>query len=143
MPKLKHIAKYGLFTLLWMSLIWYLSAQPNLVIGLPGIWELFARKLAHIAIYTILALLLMKLFSHAWVGRRPSRVELVLQVSLVIILAVLFAISDEWHQSFIAGRQGSGIDIIIDSIGVLFGIVWGWRLQDTRLRHSWKILLTR
>lgn len=42
---------------------------------------------------------------------------------LAIILAVVYAFSDEYHQSFIFGRQASGQDILIDSLGI-FLVAW-------------------
>ena len=39
------------------------------------------------------------------------------------IFSILYAISDEFHQSFVAGREGSPVDIMIDSAGVLMAFV--------------------
>jgi VanZ family protein len=37
-------------------------------------------------------------------------------------VAVLFALSDEWHQSFVPGRFFSMVDLASDSVGVSLGI---------------------
>ncbi len=37
-------------------------------------------------------------------------------------IAVLYAVSDEYHQTFVAGRHGSPIDVLIDGAGV--AIAW-------------------
>ena len=42
---------------------------------------------------------------------------------VVLIISVIYAISDEFHQLFIPGRSGSISDIIIDLSGILFSIL--------------------
>ena len=39
-------------------------------------------------------------------------------------LAFLYAISDEYHQSFVAGRYASWIDVLIDSAGAAVALFW-------------------
>ncbi len=36
---------------------------------------------------------------------------------------VLFAMADEWHQSFVAGRVATPRDVLIDSCGILIGLI--------------------
>ena len=38
-----------------------------------------------------------------------------------VLIGILFALSDEYHQSFVPGRHMSLMDIIFDSLGILFG----------------------
>jgi VanZ family protein len=38
------------------------------------------------------------------------------------MIAVLYAASDEFHQTFVAGRHGSPVDVLVDSAGVLIAI---------------------
>jgi VanZ family protein len=40
---------------------------------------------------------------------------------------MLFAVSDEIHQSFVPGRTASFMDIGLDLIGILFGL-WVFKL---------------
>ena len=42
--------------------------------------------------------------------------------SLVLVGLVLFAISDEFHQSFVPGRTASFMDIGLDLIGIFCGL---------------------
>jgi VanZ family protein len=45
---------------------------------------------------------------------------------------VLYAASDEIHQTFVSGRHGTPIDVAIDAVGVAIGIaVW----QSARARR--------
>jgi VanZ family protein len=87
-----------------MALIFALSATPDLSSGL-GAWDTLLRKLAHITIFGVLWLTLAR--ATRW--RRPM---------LATVIAILYAISDELHQSFVEGRHGSPVDVAIDALGV-------------------------
>ena len=92
-----------------MALIFTLSAQPDLSSGL-GTLDLILRKLAHMAEYGLLLFLL-------W---RPLR-ELLAEraaVGAAFAIALLYAASDEWHQSFVEGRHGTPVDVGIDAVGM-------------------------
>ncbi|HWI08476.1 MAG TPA: VanZ family protein [Solirubrobacteraceae bacterium] len=94
-----------------MALIFGLSATPDLSSGL-GAWDLVLRKLAHITIYGVLWLTLAR--AARW--RRPV---------LAGVIALLYAISDELHQSFVEGRRGSPVDVGFDAMGiVLAALAW-------------------
>lgn len=74
-------------------------------------WENPIRKLAHITEYFVLALTVsFPLYTY---GIRNKSLFL-----LTILICVCFAASDEYHQSFVAGRGPSVKDVGIDSIGV-------------------------
>jgi len=101
-----------------MALIYALSAQPDLGTGL-GVWDTILRKLAHITIFGALWLALAR--ATDW--RRPV---------LATVIAVLYAISDEFHQTFVNDRHGSPFDVAIDTIGMgLAALAW---LQAARCR---------
>jgi VanZ family protein len=91
----------------WAALIFVLSAQPDLSTGL-GSWDLVLRKLAHLAEYAVLGALLLRA-----VGMRVP----------ALLAGVAYAVSDEIHQTFVPGRQGSVLDVLIDSAGVVIGIL--------------------
>ncbi len=87
-----------------MALIFVLSSTPDLSSGL-GAWDLLLRKLAHITVYAVLWLALAR--ATDW--RRPIAAT---------VVALLYAGSDELHQSFVDGRHGTPVDIAIDAIGI-------------------------
>lgn len=96
--------------------IFILSATPDLKSPLAGILDLLARKAGHLGIYWLLGFSLQRgLEGSAKVSRRL----MVIGISLVIV----FAVSDEYHQSFVPGRSGSAVDIVIDVIGGSLGLV--------------------
>jgi len=119
----QKIKWWGL-VILWMAFIFYLSHQPSLSSGLQVYWDLILRKIAHITEYAILTFLLIKaLGEHNLTGKQI--------ILLSIIVAVLYAISDEYHQTFIFGRQGAVKDVLIDSVGILFT---AWRCKKKMLK---------
>ncbi len=99
----------------WAALIFALSSVPDLGTGLGG-WDLVLRKLAHAAEYAVLGALLLRATGRA---------------GLAVTLGVLYAVSDEVHQSFVEGRMGSPVDVAIDAVGVACGVVL-WQLVRSR-----------
>jgi VanZ family protein len=61
---------------------------------------------------------------------RPTRAWL-----LAMLIATLYACSDEWHQTFVPGREGTVHEVVIDSVG----IVGAWALASRA--HIKKVLL--
>jgi VanZ family protein len=97
----------------WAALIFALSSVPDLGTGLGG-WDLVLRKLAHAAEYAVLGALLQRALN------RPA---------LAFALGTLYALSDEIHQSFVPGRQGSPLDVALDAAGVAVGVALWHRAQ--------------
>jgi VanZ family protein len=99
--------------LAWAALIFALSSIPHLGTGL-GTWDTVLRKGAHVTEYAIFGLLLLRA-----VGRELP----------AFLLGVSYAITDEVHQHFVSGRHASPIDVAIDSVGILIGILFLSRAQ--------------
>ena len=95
----------------WAAVIFAFSAVPSLGIGLGG-WDLILRKLAHVAEYAILGALLARAL--------PSR------LSVAFALGVAYAVTDEIHQTYVPGRAGRPLDVLIDAAGVALGVL-AWR----------------
>jgi VanZ family protein len=93
--------------LFWAGLIFTLSSIPSLDTGL-GTADLVLRKCAHAAEYAILGALLQRA-----VRREP----------LAVLLGSVYAATDELHQSFVTGRQGSALDWLLDTGGVVVGVL--------------------
>jgi VanZ family protein len=90
-----------------MAVIFWLSAQPDLDSGL-GVWDTIARKIAHVGAYAALTLLL------SW-ALRPSIAR---PLPLAVAIALAYAISDEYHQGLVEGRDGRPLDVAIDAVGI-------------------------
>ena len=100
-----------------MGLIFFLSAQPSLTSGL-GDLDLLLRKLAHMTEFGVLALLWWRALNSAPAGA---------------MIAIVYAITDEFHQTFVSGRHGTPVDVLIDAVGVGLGIL-AWRATASRAR---------
>jgi VanZ family protein len=112
---------------LWMGLIFGLSSLPSLHGDPAASVDFLLRKLAHIGEYAVLiALLWWALRMHT-----SSRSQAWL---LAVLVTGFYAVSDEWHQSWIVGRQGTVRDVGFDTIGMALGyvLVSRWSFQATR-----------
>jgi VanZ family protein len=116
---MKKFFKFWLPVIVWAGIIFYLSSIPNLESGLKQ--DFILRKIAHIFEYGILCFLLLR-------ALREEKISLIRIVIFSVILSFFYALSDEYHQSFIYGRYGSLVDVGIDSIGILIiGLLWYYK----------------
>lgn len=72
------------------------------------------RKLGHFTEYLIFGLLLAR----ALESDAPWRPR---HAVLVVVLATLYAVTDELHQYFVPGRTAAVADVVIDGTGALVG----------------------
>jgi VanZ family protein len=106
-----QVALRSLAPLALMALIFVLSAQPDLDSGL-GTLDLVLRKLAHATEYALLVL------AWAWAVRPATR----LSAPLGALIALIYAATDEYHQTFVTGRSGTATDFLVDAIGVVIAL---------------------
>jgi VanZ family protein len=105
--------------LLLMAVIFALSAQPSLDSGL-GLVDRVGRKLVHFGEYALLAFL--------WWRALRTRTSAGRAALGAVLIASAYAVSDEYHQSFVEGRSGNVADWAIDSAGAaLAGLALGTR----------------
>lgn len=125
--------------LIWMAVIFTFSAFParqsteqsvtvtGVIIGtichftgqsalmqqeLTAFWEPVVRKLAHMSEYALLMFLWLRPLSRTVLRIRKG-------MAAAILICLLFASSDEFHQTFVAGRAGRATDVLIDMSGAL------------------------
>jgi len=89
-----------------------------------AVFHLLVRKAGHLTEYAVFATLAARAF-------RASSHDLLRRhwVGCSLLLAVVYALSDEWHQSFVPSRTASIYDSLIDSMGALMALTIIW------LRH--------
>jgi VanZ family protein len=92
-----------------MAVIFALSAQPDLNSGL-GTVDTILRKLAHMAEYGLLVFLW-------WRALRGPLAER-WAIAAAVAISLVYAGTDELHQSFVEGRHGTPVDVLIDSVGM-------------------------
>ena len=78
--------------------------------------ELFLRKCAHMSIYFVLAVnIMIVLFTF--------NMKMILRMAIAVIASFGYALTDEFHQTFVAGRSGAFTDCLIDTSGAIFGVI--------------------
>lgn len=87
--------------------------QINLINSL----QFIVRKSAHIVIYAALG------FSFCGYALTFYQKHFFKKSLISFVFALLYAISDEFHQWFIQGRSGQVSDVLLDSFGIILGIV--------------------
>ena len=108
--------------LLLMGLIFILSAQPDLSSGL-GTADVILRKLAHMAAYGLLWFLWWRALGYD----RNRRIS--------VLITIVYAVTDELHQTTVEGRHGARTDVLIDSAGIALAML-AVHVRDRRRRSD-------
>ena len=128
--RLAAVVLWGMATLACMIIIFCMSHKPGdesaemsgVIVrwllslgmgeGLAENLDFAVRKCAHMAEFGGLALCVSFLFIYI-------KGNVVIKVRLrAVLFAFLYAVSDEIHQLFVAGRAGKVSDVVIDSVGI-------------------------
>jgi VanZ family protein len=142
--------RYWLPVCIWAAVIFWMSTEAgstrhtSRIIGPILRWfnpaitdetvrhvQTMVRKTAHVSEYALLAILLWR------ARRRPTRDDPgpwgYREAIFAIVCAALFAATDEWHQTFVPGRQGDPLDALLDTAGATLGMlavrVWWQRYR--------------
>jgi VanZ family protein len=129
--------------ILWAAIIFFFSANPDPYRFLPANWRSavplptvsssslteWIGQLMHFVEYLALAFLI----SRALYKTSAASTKI---PALVILISMLFALSDEIHQLFVPGRAFQGLDLLIDLLGVLCGVYLYRRLKIEPQRHE-------
>jgi VanZ family protein len=91
--------------------------DPHMSIAMILAIHLALRKLGHVIEYAILAALLWRAVRGTLTSTRTIAIA-----GLVFFASVLFAASDEFHQSFVPTRTSSVNDVMIDACGVAIAL---------------------
>ncbi len=89
-----------------MGVIFWFSAQP--AGGDHAWWVIVVRKLGHVSGYALLTC------GWWWALRGVVRRPLLWAVGISLI----YACTDEFHQTFVRGREGTPRDVLIDAVGM-------------------------
>jgi len=130
--------KYWLPVLIWLGLIFgsstdALSAEqtsrflvpflrwldPQISFATIAAIHFALRKLGHLTEYAIFAALLWRAL------RRGTRLQAKMSILFLLawLAAAIFAVFDEFHQSFVPSRTPSPIDVMIDICGAMLGLI--------------------
>ena len=103
-----------LLAITWMAVLFWLSHQPS--IDTPSLFS-GQDKMFHAGVYGLLGIFLLGAMRPGLSGYTG------LQVRTSAIIASLYGISDEFHQSFIPGRNPDVLDWAADTTGALLAVV--------------------
>ena len=123
-----------ILVMLWMLLVFSLSGEVAsessktsggviaLISKICGInllqyelTEFIVRKLAHFSLYALGGIVI-------YFYIRDYKFSFKKEFLLSFLCGSIYACTDEFHQTFVAGRSGELRDICIDSLGVLVGV---------------------
>lgn len=125
-PALRHPALNWFLLAGYCLLIFIQSALPAPDVGpdFPG-----QDKLLHLIAYAVMAILACRAFAGL-----PRLRGGFLVFMAGFLFAVLFGLSDEWHQSFNPDRMADRWDLVADGVGALLGAggyCWRYRASAT------------
>lgn len=101
--------------ILWAVLIFLASSIPSG--SLPPVVFHIQDLILHFAVYLIFGVLL----AHA--ADMPTPREVSLRRFMVTLgLGMLYAVSDEFHQTYVPGRYAEVSDFVADSLGIVVGM---------------------
>ena len=115
MKKLFAIVPRWLPALILMVVIFAFSSRSGNELPNFGGWDYVVKKSAHGIGYGLLAL--------SYLHALPNR-----NYKLAWFLAVLYSLTDEFHQSFVPGRRSSLEDVFVfDAIGAILALLLHYR----------------
>src|SRR2546427_2160953 len=135
--------------ILWMAAIFFASTSefsasntavliqpllrwlfPHITDERIALFHFLVRKAGHFTEYAILGLFAARAFSTS--SHSALRLSWFLAA---LILVCVYALSDEYHQSFVPSRTPSIYDSFIDMAGGLAALVW-WRMKRSQTRKQ-------
>lgn len=120
MLKMKKF-KFWLPPIIWASLIFLFSSLPTIQTSEIYWQDFILKKTAHIVEYGIFAALLYRATKNSGVSKSRAAIY-------SILIAALYGVTDEIHQSFTPGREPRLRDVLIDTAGAGLFIYFLWRL---------------
>jgi VanZ family protein len=116
-----HTSRFLVPFLLWLD--------PHISFKTIELVQLIVRKAGHVTEYAVLATLLWRVIRHHWplVRRKFWR-----PAAVALTVAVIFAATDEFHQSFYPSRGATAHDGVIDTMGAIVGLLICWMFVRNR-----------
>lgn len=114
MKILKKFLIYWIPPFIWMLLIYLLSSRERTIVSDQYILNFVFFKLLHVVEYAFLYFLLFR----ATNSIKDKKVTTKDRFILPIFISILYALSDEIHQTFVPTREGRIRDVFIDTLGI-------------------------
>ncbi len=117
-----HIVTDFCGLLLYCAVIYWLSSQPQQPVQIHFSHQ---DKVLHAIAFMIMAVLVWRCFRHFDIGIRS-------RFGFSLLFCSLYGLADEWHQSFIPGRQTDIADWLADTTGAALCLFMLYKLQKPR-----------
>jgi VanZ family protein len=114
--------------LAWMAVIFVMSSRSS-VPQSPVVPSALFAAVGHLFAYALLAVLLARALEY-------DIESIVRRYGLAWLLSVAYGASDEFHQSFVPGRQSTVADVAIDAVGAAIGLLLMFAYLRLMLRRK-------
>ena len=108
--KLVFFLKYWLPFIIWALVIFLFSNSPTIKTSDFYFWDFILKKTAHFSEYGIFSTLLYRALINSNVNKKSA-------MFVSVAISLIYAITDEIHQSYIPGRTPAVRDVLIDLTG--------------------------
>ena len=112
--------------ILYCGLIYTLSGHSTL--PMPVFFS-FQDKLHHAGAFFVMSLLAWRCFRH-WITPPCGLLW------LSIAFCSFYGATDEWHQSFVAGRHADFLDWVADTTGAILGMWLFYKIRKSMLSNK-------
>lgn len=130
---LKKIFYYWLPAILWMIVIFSLSSKQKVSVSPDTLTNFILLKTLHMIEYAGLFFWLFRATTSILTKNHLSE-----KLSLALFITIIYAISDEIHQTYVPFREGIIRDVAIDSIGAYIMYIYIKNHYQLIKRFLWK-----
>jgi VanZ family protein len=116
------LIKYWLPVAVWMGIIFFFSSRPRIPVSESYTISFVIFKTLHLIEYSLLYILLYRAMRNS-----GSKIQAKFTFQALLV-AILYAVTDEIHQVFVPTREGRLRDVAIDSIGISVTAYYIWKL---------------
>lgn len=112
----KKLLTYWLTVLIWMGVIFYFSSLPGE--DIPALFPL-QDIVFHAMVYAALAYLFIRALKNTC-----PKLSMRKLIFFTVVFGIIYGLTDEFHQSFVPGRNASFSDLFIDTVGTFMGSIF-------------------
>lgn len=129
--KVKYWSKFWLPVTIWLVIIFAFSSQPTSAVSEIDWRDFIFKKTIHFFEFGILFILFFRALKNS--------IKLAQVAFWAFVFTVLYAVSDEYHQTLVSGRTGTVRDIVIDSTGafLFWLVIWKYLPKAPAKLKSW------
>jgi VanZ family protein len=108
--------------------IWWFSDRQQPIVFEETFFQLLLAKTLHFTLFGMLAFLLLRALG----GEQPRPPHF----AAALLLAAGWGLLDEWHQSWVPGRNALAWDVVLDAAGAATFLLIAEVVRRRRLRTS-------